>query len=69
MVDDTGVTRREVLKKGAIVGSAAFAIPVVQTISMSRATAQSPSANNQEQNNNGQGQNNNNQGANQGGNH
>jgi hypothetical protein len=51
------------LKKGAIVGGAAFAIPVVQTISMSRATAQTASGgNSQGQNNNNQGQNNNNQG-------
>jgi hypothetical protein len=55
------VTRRDVLKKGAIVGGAAFAIPVVQTISMSRASAQAASGGNS------QGQDNNNQGGNHGG--
>jgi len=41
---EPGVSRRSVLKKGAIVvGGAAFAVPAVQTISMSRAAAQNPS--------------------------
>ena len=37
------VSRRSVLKKGALVGGAAFMIPAVQTISMSRASAQNAS--------------------------
>jgi hypothetical protein len=41
--DPSGVTRRSVLRKGAIVGGAAFMVPAVQSISMSRASAQSPS--------------------------
>jgi hypothetical protein len=41
---EDGVSRRSVLKRGAmVVGGAAFAVPAVQTISMSRAAAQSAS--------------------------
>jgi hypothetical protein len=41
---EDGMSRRSVLKKGAmVVGGAAFAVPAIQTISMSRAAAQSPS--------------------------
>jgi hypothetical protein len=41
---EDGVSRRSVLKKGAmVVGGAAFAVPAVQTISMSHAAAQSAS--------------------------
>ena len=38
-----GISRRDALKKGAMIGSAAFLIPVVSTISMSEASAQTPS--------------------------
>ena len=41
--DDRGLTRRDALKKGALIGGAAFVIPVVGSISMSSASAQSPS--------------------------
>jgi hypothetical protein len=37
------IGRREALKRGAMLGSAAFVIPVVSSISMSRAVAQTPS--------------------------
>ncbi len=41
---EDGMSRRSVLKKGAmVVGGAAFAVPAIQTISMSRAAAQSTS--------------------------
>ena len=40
-----GVSRRDALKKGALIGTAAFVIPVVATISMSRASAQTTSGN------------------------
>jgi len=41
---EDGVSRRSVLKKGAmVVGGAAFAVPAIQTISMSRAAAQTAS--------------------------
>lgn len=39
----SGISRRDVLKRGAVVGGAAFVIPAVQSISMSRATAQTTS--------------------------
>ncbi len=61
------VSRRDALKKGALAGTAAFVIPVVTSLSMSRASAQSTSGsyggdNNRGDNNQGdnnQGENNN----------
>ena len=45
---EDGFSRRDALKKGALIGGAAFVIPVIGTISMSRASAQTTSgANNQ----------------------
>lgn len=43
-VGNQGITRREALKKGALLGGAlAWTIPVVQTVGMSAAFAQQPS--------------------------
>ena len=42
---DDEVSRREALKKGAIIGGAAIMIPVVTTLSMSNASAQTTSGN------------------------
>jgi hypothetical protein len=39
----SGISRRDVLRRGAIVGGAAFMVPAVQSISMSRAAAQTTS--------------------------
>ena len=41
--DDRGLSRRDALKRGAIIGGTAFIIPVVGSISMSHASAQTPS--------------------------
>jgi hypothetical protein len=40
---EQGVTRRDALKKGAMLGTAAFVIPAVATFSMDKAFAQSAS--------------------------
>jgi hypothetical protein len=37
--DDKGLSRREALKRGAMIGGAAFVLPVVSSISMSPAAA------------------------------
>jgi hypothetical protein len=39
----SGISRRDALKRGAVIGGAAFVVPAVQSISMSRAAAQTPS--------------------------
>ncbi len=39
----SGISRRDMLKRGAVVGGAAFMVPAVQSISMSRASAQTTS--------------------------
>ena len=43
--DDEAVSRRDALKKGAMVGTAAFVVPVIGTMSMSKASAATPSDN------------------------
>ena len=44
--EDGGISRRDALKRGAVIGgAAAFAIPVIGTISMSQASAQTTSGN------------------------
>ena len=52
--DHSGLSRRDALKKGALIGGAAFVIPVVTTFSMDKAFAQSTSGGNQGGNNNNQ---------------
>jgi hypothetical protein len=57
-----GVSRRDALKTGAVVGAAAFVVPVVGTISLSQASAQTPShrsGGDDDQGDNDQGDNNN----------
>ena len=38
-----GISRRDALKKGAVIASAAWVVPAVQALSMSSASADSPS--------------------------
>jgi hypothetical protein len=41
--DDSGLSRRDAIKRGAMIGGAALVIPVISSISMSSASASSPS--------------------------
>lgn len=39
----SGITRREALKRGAVIGTAAWVVPAVQVLRMDAAAADSPS--------------------------
>lgn len=41
--EQNGISRRDALKKGAVIASAAWVVPAVQALSMSSASADSPS--------------------------
>jgi hypothetical protein len=48
-----GISRRDALKKGAVIASAAWVVPAVQALSMSSASADGPSGSSNSSNNNG----------------
>ena len=41
--DDAGLSRRDAIKRGAMIGGAALVIPAISSISMSSASASTPS--------------------------
>lgn len=50
--EHSSISRRDALRKGALIGGAAFVIPVVTTFSMDKAFAQSASGGNNQGGNN-----------------